>query len=112
MGMDVYGLNPKINHKVDIPPAPWDMKYKTPYKELSEEEQKERTEVTDKYFDACRENEEKNKGVYFRNNVWWWRPLWGYVNVVCDCLTDKDFIGGTDNSGYKISKTIIYSGEL
>jgi|TARA_B100000315_G_scaffold176590_1_gene165116 hypothetical protein len=109
MGYDVYGLNPKINHKVEIPTPPWDTTFKTnndlPYKELSEEERKERDEVKEKYFSACRENEEKNKGVYFRNNVWWWRPLWNYVNNVCYFLTGEDYGGGGHNSGYIISKS-------
>jgi hypothetical protein len=26
-----------------------------------------------------------NEGEYFRNNVWWWRPLWDYC---CDVATD------------------------
>jgi hypothetical protein len=32
--------------------------------------------------------EPKNeKGAYFRNNVWWWRPLWEYCEFVAPELT-------------------------
>jgi hypothetical protein len=32
--------------------------------------------------------EPKNeKGAYFRNNVWWWRPLWEYCEYVAPELT-------------------------
>ena len=46
----------------------------------------------------------KNKnGEYFRNNVWWWRPLWQYVSVECsDLLTDKDIEAGGYNDNHKI----------
>ena len=30
------------------------------------------------------------KGSYFRNNVWWWRPLWDYVCEVAPELIDDD----------------------
>ena len=35
--------------------------------------------------------EELSPGIYFRNNVWWWRPLWMYISDLCkDILTEKD----------------------
>ena len=40
---------------------------------------------------------------YFRNNVWWWRPLWAYVGDVCD-LSEKDYQWGCSNDGHYISK--------
>jgi len=44
-------------------------------------------------------------GTYFRNNVWWWRPLWMYVTDLCsDILTEKDITSGTFNDGHFISK--------
>ena len=34
-------------------------------------------------------NEPKNeKGEYFRNNVWWWHPLWEYCEAIAPDLTD------------------------
>ena len=48
----------------------------------------------------------EHNGVYFRNNVWWWHPLWEYVCKECkDFLTETDMQKGGDNSGKKVSKT-------
>jgi hypothetical protein len=43
-------------------------------------------------------NEPKSEnGEYFRNNVWWWRPLWDYCTVVAeDLVADVD---GHSNGG-------------
>jgi len=44
-------------------------------------------------------------GDYFRNNVWWWRPLWSYVCEVCDeVMSEEEMCKGTSNSGYGIDK--------
>lgn len=44
-------------------------------------------------------------GEYFRNNVWWWRPLWAYVCDVCtDILTEEDRTGGAFNDGHVIGE--------
>jgi len=44
-------------------------------------------------------------GIYFRNNVWWWHPLWEYVCANCShILTQKDMDGGGGNGGYFITK--------
>jgi hypothetical protein len=32
---------------------------------------------------------QSEKGEYFRNNVWWWRPLWGYCEENHADLADK-----------------------
>ena len=45
------------------------------------------------------------KGTYFRNNVWWWRPLWNFVSTYCDdILTETDIEMGSSNDCHKISK--------
>jgi hypothetical protein len=36
-------------------------------------------------------------GKYFRNNLWWWRPLWGYVEEVAPHLTEG--VNGQFNDG-------------
>lgn len=42
-------------------------------------------------------------GEYFRNNVWYWHPLWEFVCETCkDILTEEDKRGGTFNEGYRI----------
>ena len=39
-------------------------------------------------------------GEYFRNNVWWWRPLAGCIEVTCsDLLTEKQKQGLYYNDG-------------
>lgn len=37
-------------------------------------------------------------GVYFRNNVWWWRPLWNYCVTQYPELTEE-VVDGQSNSG-------------
>lgn len=49
---------------------------------------------------------ENTPGAYFRNNVWWWRPLWSFICFNCeDILTEKDMTSGSYNDFHKISKT-------
>ena len=86
MGMDVYGINPKI--KSEKPEINWD---------TATDEQK------DKYFEASDKWEAENPGVYFRNNVWHWRPLWDYVCMACgDTMTEDDLHAGHHNDGHVI----------
>lgn len=40
-------------------------------------------------------------GEYFRNNVWYWRPLWSYCLKVGDAFLDPEV--GHDNSGDSVS---------
>jgi hypothetical protein len=84
MGFDLYGLNPQSN-------AP-----KTVVTDWKNKEQ------SDAYFTY----QENVPGSYFRANVWFWRPLWQYVTVVCNnILTEKDMERGEYNDGHRISKT-------
>ena len=45
--------------------------------------------------------ENKNKrGEYFRNNCWWWRPLWNYCRVVApDLISEELWESGHNNNG-------------
>ena len=96
MGMDVHGLNPKINsddfpvfHKFN------NMEFKEKWKELDSNDS-----LRDKYFDEMRDYEESNPGYYFRNNVWWWRPLWDYCYFIADDLISEELWNrGHNNSG-------------
>lgn len=38
-------------------------------------------------MDVIGNNPKTERGEYFRNNVWWWRPLWDYCSVVAPTLT-------------------------
>ena len=41
-------------------------------------------------FDIYGEASERECGEYFRNNVWWWRPLSGIIESLCDHVLDDD----------------------
>jgi hypothetical protein len=45
----------------------------------------------------------KRKDTYFRNNVWYWKPLWEYVAETC-ALTEKEYEAGLSNDAKFISK--------
>ena len=100
MGMDVFGLKPKMN--TEMPKVLKDMPegegWFDAYNKMSEEEQ-------DAYIKAKYKHEEDNPGVYFRNNVWYWRPLWDYVCKNVTSLTEEDHVNGHSNSGWQISET-------
>ena len=64
MGFDLTGMNPKNAHLKE-PKRPDNLF------ELSEKKQNEYFDKQDEYT--------TQSGTYFRNNVWWWRPLADYV---------------------------------
>ena len=104
MGFDLYGINPTVNK--EYPPR---------YNQIMKEYGKDGwiawtknvpEDVKEEYFELKQQFEENNPGDYFRNNVWYWRPLWSFVSHHCmNILTEKDISGGTYNDGHKISKT-------
>jgi hypothetical protein len=99
MGMDVSGLNPVI-HK-----EPTSELLKKDWTTLSEDD-------LSKYFEDKRQHEADNPGIYFRNNVWWWRPLWDYVWKLCDgdgVMSEDQYKEGHYNSG---STFTIHQAEL
>ena len=95
MGFDVSGVNPQIN------------KPETEYKYYREDSDIWKTKDESKrkkYFDEMDEYHRANPGVYFRNNVWWWRPLWNFVCLQCDFMTDEQKEGGHYNDGKLIDQ--------
>ena len=101
MGMDVYGLNPKIKPGTTKPKMP-------DFKTLDEEERQE-------YFESVEKYEADNPGVYFRSNIWWWRPIWQYTcDLMHDVFDDEEIAGGSVNSGYQITadKTAVLADRL
>ena len=89
MGFDLYGQNPKL--KGEEPNINWD-------KKPSEEEKKE-------YFKAREKFEDENPGHYFRNNVWWWRPLANYVlQLMGNEFTEDEQRSWHHNDGYEVSE--------
>lgn len=89
MGFDVYGKNPQLVG--ERPTIDWS-------EQPSDEER-------DKFFEDLAKFEQDNPGYYFRNNVWWWRPLWSYVcdYIAPDILTDEDKKGGEFNDHHHIN---------
>ena len=96
MGFDLTGLNPK------------NKKYKSPSHDLYEKDK-------DKYFEEL-EKYQSQKGTYFRNNVWWWRPLAHYVlehTKVIDedkkeCWSYNDFCEIPEQEATQIAKQLRY----
>ena len=74
MGFDLYGENPKLVKLLS------DEKSER-YEELCamSYEDREKQGFSDEYWELNSEWENQNPGTYFRNNVWWWRPLADYV---------------------------------
>lgn len=94
MGFDIYGLNPR-QHK-EKP----DILNKEYHQLIGKVEQAQ-------YFDAQNKYEQETPGVYFRNNNWWWRPLWEYiVDISGDLLTPDQREGGYENSCQEIPERI------
>ena len=102
MGFDLGGIKPRINVKID--------QFEN-YHAIEQLGYKERWEILDhltdeersKYYNEMDSFYEANPGIYFRNNVWWWRPLWAYVIEIChEIMTDDDIGGGSYNDGYII----------
>jgi hypothetical protein len=54
-------------------------------------------------FDLYGKEPKNEKGEYFRNNVWWWRPLWNYVGEICGLRKDQ-IKKGHYNDGLLIDK--------
>ena len=80
MGMDVYGLNPTTT----APAQP-------NHDDFDSEDWKA-------YWEG-----QSLSGQYFRNNVWYWRPLWNYVANLCsEVITEEDLDAGHHNSGHVI----------
>ena len=91
MGFDLYGVKPKLKQGSVKPERPdWNTATET---------------EKDEYYSALDKFEEENKGYYFRNNVWWWRPLAQYVIKHTKVITDEKKIQGFSyNDGVEINE--------
>ena len=104
MGYDLYGISPQEN--TEFP-----KRYHEIMKEYGDGEGflnwKENVpdEIKEEYWEIKDQYQKDNPGEYFRNNVWFWRPLWVFVcNDCADILNEDDMMGGESNSGYEISE--------
>lgn len=106
MGFDLHGLKPIINKKES-------KKMKKLMKKWGDEtgwfldwKKDIPKNVSAKYFKLRDKHHYNNPGIYFRSNVWWWRPIWQYVSLFCDdFLNVKDMEAGEYNDGKEICKT-------
>lgn len=106
MGFDLSGIKPKINKEVDTNSIYGMIQSIDDWKERWTMQDKLSKEDKKKYWEQFQEYHDENPGLYFRNNVWWWRPLWEYVCSSCeDILSEEDILAGSYNDGRKISKT-------
>jgi len=97
MGMDVYGLNPKIK-KGSVKPKELNW---ANFNKIGQDKKE-----LDKYFEEKSKYEEINKGIYFRNNVWWWRPLANLIREYnSSWLTEEQQERLHDNSGFEFSES-------
>ena len=102
MGMDVHGINPIQNKSIKEFPVLEKMKkietedkWETKWKLLDDDEK-----LKEQYFKEQDEYQEINSGTYFRNNCWWWRPLWDYCKMVApDLIDDELYQSGHHNDG-------------
>jgi len=100
MGFDVHGLNPRINNDNFKTYNKYkDMDFSDKWKILDNNKK-----LKEKYWKEEDEFQAANPGTYFRNNCWWWRPLWDYVCINCKSLTEDDHRSGHYNDGHKISE--------
>ena len=86
MGVDCYGFNPVIKEGSSEP------------KDEGENLKTEKEKLA--YHEAREKYLHENKGVYFRNNWWYWRPMWDFVNEKCNDLIDEELYDkGHGNDG-------------
>jgi hypothetical protein len=88
MGFDIYGMNPYNPNKAVKPTIDWDSQ--------------PTREETDKYFKKKSKYQEEVVGDYFRNNVWWWRPLANYVIQFTGCIDESDQVAWSENGGHEV----------
>jgi len=96
MGMDVSGLNPKINKSIgDFPTLEkWDA---IPWGERNKDEWEK---VQEDYWKEYEQFNKANVGIYFRNNCWWWRPLWDFCAYHCpELISEETHKSGHYNDG-------------
>lgn len=67
MGVDIYGIKPKVKHQMPERPDTFDS---------------EQDKIA--YLQSYEQWEEDNPGVYFRSNWWGWRPILFICNVAID----------------------------
>ena len=101
MGFDLYGNKPIVpkNNKAEIKVL------ERKREQLKDNTDLDTADIQEKLWAIEEKIEGLSPGAYFRNNVWWWRPLWTYVcNTCSDILTEIQLDGGFVNGGTNIPK--------
>lgn len=96
MGMDISGKNPVCNKSMEEFPTlmKWDSI------NWGDRNTKEWEKEQEQYWKEEAEYNKTNVGVYFRNNCWWWRPLWNFCGHHCPELIDEEtYLSGHHNDG-------------
>ena len=102
MGFDIFGLDPVI-HDGMVKPKMSDEEFK----EIAESEDPVKKKRVEEYFNEMEKYESANIGFYFRNNVWWWRPIAMIIEESCkDLLTKEQDAGLHMNDGVKYPKEL------
>ena len=103
MGFDLSGMNPKVNTEPSKLVAEVKKNWSQNYDALNEGEKNQ-------YHEEYTKWQENNPGLYFRANVWGWRPLWAYVYSLCsDVLTEEEYESCSYNDGAEISEVKAYA---
>ena len=103
MGFDLSGVNPKMNMKPEELPV-YDKYQKMDWSDKMKALNNDK-KLSEQYWEEYEKYQEANPGVYFRNNVWWWRPLWQFVcERLDDVLTDEDAERGCYNDAHEITE--------
>ncbi|WP_145980684.1 hypothetical protein [Magnetospirillum sp. ME-1] len=53
-------------------------------------------------MDVDGENPTSERGEYFRNNIWWWHPLWDFCEYIAPDLIPETNLGHT-NDGWGLN---------
>lgn len=93
MGFDLYGVNPRITPGSVEPTRP----------ESFNDSPKEEWNA---YYDALDQYHSENPGVYFRSNVWYWRPIVEFLAEHIEILEEEDLNGLSYNDGYLIDESL------
>ena len=97
MGMDVHGLNPKRNKSNYKTYDKWN---KIDWIDRDGKYNKEWEKEKDTFYSEMDKREKDNRGIYFRNSCWWWRPLWDYCRHVAPHLISEElWESGHHNDG-------------
>tara|TARA_B100001250_G_scaffold62916_1_gene49341 strand:- start:8110 stop:8637 length:528 start_codon:yes stop_codon:yes gene_type:complete len=105
MGFDVHGIKPKINVKLDDTTVYGMIESIDDFSEKWSMQDNLNKNDRKTYWNEMEKHHDNNPGIYFRNNVWWWRPLWDYVCDTCEeILNQKDVNAGFWNDSKTISK--------